>query len=337
MHKTNAMKAGSTALAKTSTVRRAGSDDTSAAGDLAEPELEFHPIAEAFPLMAGVEFDALVADIKEHGLRERIVRFEGKILDGRNRYKASLHAGAAPQFVEYTGDDPLGFVLSANLHRRHLTEAQRAMAAAKLATLSPGRPAKSGQSADLTQEDAAKLLKVSERSIRRASEVIKHGIPELQQLVMSGEVSVSAAADVAADYKPDRQREMLAGGPKHIKDEARQIRTRGAAAKHKAQQTTNRTAINDTEASPVTPALPSTSADEFKDLAKRLQDLGFEISPDDLLIAPRTRSAQARHSEYALVRIPYTLPSEKRTEMMQELHGMRDRYNTQVMFTQLPK
>src|SRR5689334_7637506 len=97
--------------------------------------LEFHRLADIFPLVEGQAFGALVADIKAHGLHQPIVMFEGKILDGRNRYRGCLAADVEPTFLTYTGDDPVAYVVSLNLRRRHLTESQRAMVAAKLATL----------------------------------------------------------------------------------------------------------------------------------------------------------------------------------------------------------
>jgi ParB-like chromosome segregation protein Spo0J len=87
--------------------------------------LPFHPLADLFPLMEGREFEELVADIKAHGLHECIVLLDEQILDGRNRYRACLEAGVEPTFVPYRGEDPASFVISKNIHRRHLTFGQK--------------------------------------------------------------------------------------------------------------------------------------------------------------------------------------------------------------------
>lgn len=69
--------------------------------------LEFHPIANCWRLIEGERFTELVDDIRTNGLREPIVLFEDKILDGRNRYRACREAGVEPRFVAYGDpDDP---------------------------------------------------------------------------------------------------------------------------------------------------------------------------------------------------------------------------------------
>lgn len=97
-----------------------------------------HPLADAFPLIDGPLFDELVASIRANGLRHPIVLLNGEILDGRNRYLACEAAGVEPRFEDFTGNDPLAFVIDENLTRRHLNESQRAMVAAKLANMPRG-------------------------------------------------------------------------------------------------------------------------------------------------------------------------------------------------------
>ena len=175
--------------------------------------MDFHPLANLFPLIDGAEFDDLVADISEHGLHEAIVVFENKILDGRNRFRACVAAGVEPAFTVYTGEDPISYIVSLNLRRRHLNESQRAMVAAKLATL------RDGQRADLVEGlpigRASALLNVGERTVARAREVLEHGAPELKHAVEKGEVSVSAAADVAT-LPEGNQSEIVARGEREI-------------------------------------------------------------------------------------------------------------------------
>lgn len=157
--------------------------------------MKFHPYSEIFPLLAGAEFDALVADIKAHGLREAIWMYEGKILDGRNRFLACQKAKVVAKYRKYTGSDPLSFVVSLNIARRHLTVEQRAMAAARIATLGKGGNPNASRDA-LTQNQAATQLDVSRSSVQRAKQVVEHGSKALQQAVEAGDVPLKKAAAV---------------------------------------------------------------------------------------------------------------------------------------------
>ena len=138
--------------------------------------IEFHPLADIFPLIGGAEFESLAADILANGVLEPIVIYEGQILDGRNRYRAAMSVGVDCPKEEYTGTDPAGYVVSLNIHRRHLTESQRAMAAAKLANMTVGQPEKNSANLQNTSRaEAAKLLNVSERSVNTAKKIERQG------------------------------------------------------------------------------------------------------------------------------------------------------------------
>jgi len=103
------------------------------------------------------------------------------------------------QSRNYEGDDPVGFVLSLNLHRRHLSESQRGMVAANIANMTQGSRTDREPSANLqevSRAEAAKKLNVSERTVNTAKKVQEQAAQELIDKVNEG--SVSAAANVSS-------------------------------------------------------------------------------------------------------------------------------------------
>lgn len=84
-----------------------------------------------------------------------------------------------------------------NLLRRHLDLSQRAMAAARLATMPRGARTDLVAPDALDQKAAARLMSVSQRGVSRASTVIVNGAPEIVAAVDAGKVTVSDAAAVS--------------------------------------------------------------------------------------------------------------------------------------------
>lgn len=193
----------------------------------------WHEYAKLFPMLDGAAREAFVDDVRQNGVREPIVFLNGSILDGRNRYTAARELGIEYPRVEYEGDDPLSYVVSLNLSRRHLSESQRGMVAAKLANMDQGERTDLEPSANLqkvSQADAATLLNVSTRTVATAKAVQDEGSEELIAAVESGTVSVSAAADVATLPK-EEQREIVARGEKEILQAAKTIRAEKAVVR----------------------------------------------------------------------------------------------------------
>lgn len=186
-----------------------------------------HPAAELFPVMDEAAFAALVADIAAHGQREPILVLDGQVIDGRHRLRACEQLGLEPLVRQVSADDgdPFGLVVSLNLHRRHLSEGQRAIIAARLATLPHGRPDANAQICAFTQDEAAQHLKVSRRTVQHARAVLDHGIDELQAAVKGGEISVSAAAELSR-LPADTQRAALTKTPEEIRAIAREVKAR---------------------------------------------------------------------------------------------------------------
>src|SRR4051812_35247853 len=114
--------------------------------------LEFHDVADLFPLLAEEEFRALKANIAQHGQRVKIPLYQGKAPEGRARYRACRELGIEPQTEEVEIQGSLvDYVISLNRHRRHLTSSQLAALAVKVAPLLEAEAAarqKAGKSAD---------------------------------------------------------------------------------------------------------------------------------------------------------------------------------------------
>jgi N6-adenosine-specific RNA methylase IME4/ParB-like chromosome segregation protein Spo0J len=182
-------------------------------------------------MLPAEELTALADDIRTNGLREPILvhPVDGTIVDGRNRYVACRQAGVEPRYVAWAGDgDLIDLVLSRNLHRRHLTEAQRALVASRVATLRQGRPTTAEDKparVPVLQAEAATMLGVSERAVRQARVIEDHGSPELVEAVSSGAVSLRSAVDVAT-VEPEEQGQILALGEREIIKKAKEIRAR---------------------------------------------------------------------------------------------------------------
>jgi len=120
--------------------------------------LKPHLLADTVPGdMDKEEFEALCISVKDHGLRQPIVLFEGQILDGRHRYKACYGTGKLAT-VDFKGTavEAAQYVLDTNLHRRKLTGMQKALVGARLCTraVSP-----------LSQRDAAAAVGCSPHSV----------------------------------------------------------------------------------------------------------------------------------------------------------------------------
>lgn len=180
-----------------------------------------HPASRLFPPMTDDEFANLAKDIAEHGLEDDIVLLNGQILEGNHRYRACRETGIPPRFTVWDGDDPVAYVISKNMHRRHLTLAQKAAIAVEAEHLyekaardrvlaaqnnAAGRAARAnlptlekGRALD----HAAKAIGVSRRSAQDAKKV-KELNPEAFEKMKQGKESVRGGLKAVGHDKGPR-------------------------------------------------------------------------------------------------------------------------------------
>jgi hypothetical protein len=194
--------------------------------------LPIHPAAELFPLMAPDELKALGEDIKKNGLTSPIVLWRGdpkaqaQLLDGRNRLDAielmtgcpveigppSLMAGkdflATCKVSVFEGNriNPYAYVISANIHRRHLTAEQKRELIAKLIKAQPEK----------SDRQIAEAVKADHKTVGavRAEQEARGEIPH-----------VETRTDSRGRKQPATKPVARARGPTHV---CWQCRRRGA-------------------------------------------------------------------------------------------------------------
>jgi hypothetical protein len=188
-------------------------------------ELTVHPVAAMFPMMSDDVLRELADDLIANGLIHPIVLDRsGALLDGRNRLAACELADVAPTFTTYTGSDPIGYAVSVNVKRRHLTDGQRAMLALEVLPLyeaetQRGRPPKGQETtADLQQFSkyerasntrAAKAVGTSGRAVAQAKRVTEQA-PDLAEQVTAGELPLDRAERIVRDRAAEESRKQRA-------------------------------------------------------------------------------------------------------------------------------
>ena len=177
-----------------------------------------HPLSAAFPAMSADDFQSLKDSIMEIGVQNPITLFEGMVIDGWHRYAAANEMGMDCPVVALGDVDPRDFVLAQNKARRHITQAQLAMATTSVYAWRPvGNPALSNSApgAELkTTKELAVSAGVSERTIEQAKAVQTKAAPEVVEAVKAGEIGLKKAAAIAKLPKEEQAAAIHKPAPK---------------------------------------------------------------------------------------------------------------------------
>jgi hypothetical protein len=189
--------------------------------------MKHHPIADVWPMMAEDKLHELADDIRKNGQLVPVWLYEGKILDGRNRWAACKIAGVEPKTKDYTGDEPTAFAVAMNDRRRHMNKGALAAVAvelephfaedAKRRQRASGGDKKSPAAKSVQEkvpepkrpqarEEAAKSVGVNDRYVSDAKKVKKEA-PEVFQRLKDGKITLQDAKREVAKKPTDDWRE----------------------------------------------------------------------------------------------------------------------------------
>lgn len=236
-------------------------------------------------------------DIRLHGQNDDVLIWNGTLLDGRNRLRACTELGIEPGWSELPKSiDPVVWVLSHNLHRRHLTTAQRAMVATKLATLLAGEKKDNAQICAASQSEAAKQLNVSRRSVQSARKVRAKASKKVVAAVEAGTMSLNAAV---ATTKPSDAAKAARVKAKAEADAAKALKqkeradAKAAKEKEKADaKAAKEKAAADKEAAKAAALTPAGQAKALKNLIQQHIDKAARLVCDLHRLKPNLAKRQ---------------------------------------------
>lgn len=279
--------------------------------------MEIHPYAEIFPMHTAEAIKEIADDADKRGFTDKIVLYQGKILDGRGRYFAAELAMMTPEYENFEDrHDCLGlgpaeldakaldFVMSKNLLRRHLTAAHRALAAANYARHKRGRSSKKSDNEDgegeketpqieafsenTTNAQAAEAFGVTEADVDRAKAILTHGSKHLQKAVVENKVSLSDAAAIVSEPKETQSKAVTlvsSGEHKTLRSAVSEITGRKPKAKKARKKTEEpdgdaHEGIDDPETEPMDMLgnpVPKKCRSAFKANLERLQKAAADL------------------------------------------------------------
>lgn len=241
---------------------------------------ELHPLCSLFPRLAGAEFEALKADIKANGLNTPIVLAGGMILDGGNRYHACLEVGVTPSFVNFTGTNLVSHVLSANLHRRHMTPGQHAAIVASAQDWAKAQTVGKPKSVNIDQlhtvEQRAAQSGASRSTQKMADKVAKEA-PDLALQVAHGEVSLAKAAEQITPKKAAKPENQKPTAAEREQSQVEKLKTRVAELEKQVESLESRLINAEEAAEQAVETAANLQAIADGDEAKRLELLSSKL------------------------------------------------------------
>ena len=173
-----------------------------------------------------------------------------------------------------------------------------------------------GETAEARRKTIERSLKVNSISPEAKEAASAAGLADNQQALL----------DIAKEVTKEAQMEMVAKLATHKRAKSEPATRKKAKPKPKPKPATPAV---------VAPAAFRTTQGEAADLQKHLAGIGHRIEPDDLIVAPGSKSMDARPSEFAIIRIPDSHPN--RETLIEAIISLSKNYNTEVFIKNLPE